>query len=193
MAASEFHTKLAKNNRKIISQQSFSQKFHINYFLVLAAAFLKVTPLQDFCSFCLSLNMSGIYRTQPNIKMEPFAKIVNSSRGIFKMEYSKFIFRVQIKHYQHFEGVTPKEYYTLFHTSSNTDIFRQLLSNNTHFSRAYIKQYSDIFKVTGKQYCTLFQSLHQTILTFSESYWQTTPQTFPEFILSNNDIFRKFL
>ena len=85
---------------------------------------------------------------------------------------SKHIFRVHIKHYWHFEGVTPKQYYPLFQTSSNTDIFRELLSNNTtHFSRAYIK-HNDIFRVIGKQYYTLFQSLHQTILTFSESFFQ---------------------
>ena len=85
---------------------------------------------------------------------------------------SKHIFRVHIKHYWHFEGVTRKQYYTLFQTSSNTDIFRELLSNNTtHFSRAYIK-HNDIFRVIGKQYYTLFQSLHQTILTFSESFFQ---------------------
>ena len=104
----------------------------------------------------------------------------------------KQIFRVDIKHYWHFEGVTPKQFYTLLPTSSNTDIFRELLSKNT----------------------TLFQSLHQTILntellanntkntfpeltseilTFSESYWQTILHTFPEFIPSNTDVFREFL
>ena len=30
----------------------------------------------------------------------------------------------------------------------------------------------DIFRVTDKQYYTLFQSLHQAILTFSESFFQ---------------------
>ena len=44
--------------KKIISQDSFSQKFLRNY---LAAAFLKITPLQVFHSFCLSLNMSEMY------------------------------------------------------------------------------------------------------------------------------------
>ena len=37
-------------------------------------------------------------------------------------------------------------------------------------------------------YYTLFQSLHQTIMTFSKSYWQTILQTFPEFISRNTDI-----
>ena len=47
--------------KKIIFQYSFSQKFLRNYFLVLAEAFLKITPLPVFRSFCLSLNMSEAY------------------------------------------------------------------------------------------------------------------------------------
>ena len=49
------------------------------------------------------------------------------------------------------------------------------------------------FKTTrvksGKQYYKLFQiSYHyQTILAFSESYWQTILQTFPEFISNNRE------
>ena len=55
---------------------------------------------------------------------------------------SKQIFRVYIKHYWHFDEVTPKQYYTLFQISSNTDIFRELMANiTTHFSRVYIKEY----------------------------------------------------
>ena len=76
--------------------------------------------------------------------------------------------------------------------SNNTDIFRMLLANNIpHFSSVHIKQYWYFQRVTGKQ-CTRFQKLDQTTLTFSESYWQTKLQTFPDFIsLSNNtDIFR---
>ena len=72
----------------------------------------------------------------------------------------------------HFQRVTTKQYDTLFQTSSNTDIFRELLANNaTHFSRAYIKQYWRFERVTGKYY-TLFQILDQAILTFSESSFQ---------------------
>ena len=40
-------------------------------------------------------------------------------------------FRFHIKQYWHFHGVTPKQYYILFQTSNNTDIFRELLVNNT--------------------------------------------------------------
>ena len=56
--------------------------------------------------------------------------------------------------------------------SNNTRTFRELLpSNTTHFSR------------------------HQTIMTFSKSYWQTILQTFPDFILlaNNTDTFRELL
>ena len=67
--------------KKIVSQYRFSQKFLRNHFLVLAATFLKITHLQVFCSFCLSLNMSEGY-------LEPIqtSKIVNSSRGVFRTE-----------------------------------------------------------------------------------------------------------
>ena len=60
MAASGFLTKLAKNN---CEENHFSVEFFsgIFYFLTLAPAFLIITPLQVFCSFCLSLNMSEAY------------------------------------------------------------------------------------------------------------------------------------
>ena len=58
-------------------------------------------------------------------------------------------------------------------TSNNTDIFKELLVNNT----------------------TNFQiSYHQqTMLTFSKSYWQTISHTFPEHTSNNTDIFRELL
>ena len=63
-----------------------------------------------------------------------------------------------------------QQYYILFQISSNTDIFQELLPNNTtHFSR------------------------HQAILTFSESYWQTILHNFPELTSNNNDIFTELL
>ena len=63
-----------------------------------------------------------------------------------------------------------EQYYTLFQISSNTDIFKESLPNNTtHFSR------------------------HQAILTFSESYWQTILHTFPELTSNNNDTLRELL
>ena len=70
-----------------------------------------------------------------------------------------------------FSELLPKKTKHILRVLSNiTDTFRGLLSNNTtHVSR------------------------HQTILTFSESYWQTILDTFPEFISSNTDNFREFL
>ena len=62
---------------------------------------------------------------------------------------SKQIFRVHIK--QYFEGVTPKQSYTLFKKSNNNDIFRELLANNTtHFSKVYIKQNWNFQRVLSK-------------------------------------------
>ena len=59
-------------------------------------------------------------------------------------------FRFHIKQCWHFHRVIPKQYFTLFQTSNNTGIFRELLVNNT----------------------THFSSLYQAILTFSESSFQ---------------------
>ena len=58
----DFLKNLLKTTLKIIiSQEGFSQKFLRNDFLVFAEAFLKITPLQVFRSFCLSLNKSEMY------------------------------------------------------------------------------------------------------------------------------------
>ena len=75
------------------------------------------------------------------------------------------------KKYSHFQTITTNNSkHVSDFISNNTDSFMELLPNNTtHFSR------------------------HQTILTFSESYWQTILHTLPEFISSNTDIFREFL
>ena len=71
--------------KKIISQSSFSHKFLRKCFLVLAATFLKITPLQVFGSFCLSLNMSEVHlEPSQTSKMEPLAQIVSSSKAIFR-------------------------------------------------------------------------------------------------------------
>ena len=73
--------------------------------------------------------------------------------------------------------------------SNITDTFRELLPNNiTHFSRHQtILTFSESYWQTILQ--TFFQiSYHyQTILTFSENYWQIILHTFPDFIsLSDN-------
>ena len=121
---------------------------------------------------------------------------------------SKHIFRVDIKHYWHFEGVIPKQYYTLFQKSSNTEIFRELLANNTtHFSRVDIKQYwhfqrvpsklnysrkffqssyhtilhfQRVKRVTTKQYWLIWSS-YETVFTLSQSYCHTVINTFLKF------------
>ena len=71
--------------------------------------------------------------------------------------------------HSHMGGLTKGDYQIRVNTfsefiSSISDTFRDLLPNNTaHFSR------------------------HQSILTFSECYWQIILQTFPDFIsLSSN-------
>ena len=75
---------------KITEENHFSVEFfsEISYklFHSLSCSVSKYNFLQVFHSFRLSFNMSGVCRTQSNIKMEPFAKIVNSSKGVFKTE-----------------------------------------------------------------------------------------------------------
>ena len=107
-----------------------------------------------------------------------FSEFISNNTHTFREllpNKSKHIFRVHIKYYWHFQGVTSKQYYTL--------------------TLPDIKQYWHFQKVTGKQYYKLFQiSYHyQTILTFSESYWETILHTFPKFISSNTDNFRELL
>ena len=63
-------------------------------------------------------------------------------------------------------------------TSNNTDIFRELLANNTtNLSRFFIiiKQYWRFQRVPSKLNYSknFFQSSYHTILTISESYYQT--------------------
>ena len=77
----------------------------------------------------------------------------------------------KIKKYSHFQIITTNNSkHVSDFISNNTVSFMELLPNNT----------------------TPFPR-HQTILTFSESYWETILHIFPEFISSNSDIFREFL
>ena len=77
------------------------------------------------------------------IKLNTFSEFISNHTHTFREllpSNSKHIFRVHIKHC-FFGRVTPKQYYTVFQTSSNTNIFREFLANNTTlFSGAYIKQ-----------------------------------------------------
>ena len=66
------------------------------------------------------------------------------------------LFRELLPNNTHFVRVHTKQYY----------IFRELIqNNNTHFLRVHIKLYWHIQR--------LFQSSYQTILTLSDSYYQT--------------------
>ena len=69
------------------------------------------------------------------------------------------------------------------------------LSVHSHLEYMLQKVFKMTGVKTGKQYYKLLQiSYHyQTILTFSESYWQTILHTFSELISSNTDIFRELL
>ena len=72
--------------KKIISQYSISQKFLRNYFS-LSYSVSKNNSFTGFSQFLSFFkHVRAISRTQSNIKMEPFAKIVNSSRGVFRTE-----------------------------------------------------------------------------------------------------------
>ena len=67
--------------KKIISQESFSQKFLRSY---LARSVCKNNSFTVFFTvFVFFKHVRDVSRTQSNIKMEPFAKIVNSSRDVF--------------------------------------------------------------------------------------------------------------
>ena len=65
---------------------------------------------------------------------------------------SKHIFIDHIKHYWHFEGVPPKQYYTLFQSLHQVILtFSELQPNNIDLFRAHIKQYSHFNRVITKQ------------------------------------------
>ena len=70
--------------------------------------------------------------------------------------------------------------------------FRQLL--RTLFQGLYqtIMIFSESYWQTVLPTFQIFYH-YQITLTFSESYWQTTLHTFLEFMLTNIDIFREFL
>ena len=86
---------------------------------------------------------------------------------------SKPIFRVHIKHYWHFQWVTPRLKYTLFQTSNSNYIFRELLaSNTTQFSWVYMEQYWH-FQIVSSKLNSSKNFLRSSYHTFSESYYQT--------------------
>ena len=88
MAASGFLTKLAENN---CEENHFSVEFFSEIsqklFLSLCCSVSKNNSFTGFSQFLSFFkHVRAISRTQSNIKMEPFAKIVNSSRGLFRTE-----------------------------------------------------------------------------------------------------------
>ena len=123
------------------------------------------------------------------MRLKTFSEFTSNNTHTFREllpNKSKHIFRVHIKHYWHFEKVTPKQYYTLFQTSINTDIFESY-SQTILYTFPDIKQYWNFQRVTGKQYYTLFQSssikqyLHfqraPSKLNYSRKFFQSSYHT----------------
>ena len=132
-------------------------------------------------------NITGTFRELVPNNTKYFSK--HQTILTFAESYWQTILHIfpNIKKYWHFQWVTVKQYYTLFQTSRNIDIFRESIPNSTtHFSKH--KQYWYFPRVTAKQCYTLSQtprntdifrellpnntthfSKHQEILTFSES------------------------
>ena len=89
MAASGFHAKLAENN---CEENHFSVEFftEISYklFLSLGCSVSKNNYFTGFKFLPFFKHVRGGSRTQSNIKMEPTAKIVNGSRGVFRTKWN---------------------------------------------------------------------------------------------------------
>ena len=87
MATSGFLTKLTENNCKEnhFSVESFSE-ISKKLFLSLSCSLSKNNYFTGYSQFFL--NMSGVCRNQSKIKIEPIAKIVNGSGGIFRTEWN---------------------------------------------------------------------------------------------------------
>ena len=88
MAASEFLTKLAENN---CEENRFSVEFFSEVseklFFSLSCNVSKNDSFTGFSQFLSFFeHVRSVSRTQSNIRMEPFAKIVTSCRGIFRTE-----------------------------------------------------------------------------------------------------------
>ena len=111
----------------------------------------------------------------------------------FQLVPTKHFFRVYIKQYSHFQGVTSKQEQTHFQNSYQTLMTLSSYFQTILHTLPHINQYLHFERVTGKQYYTLFQSSYQTILITSESYWQTIVHTFPQLTSNKTDIFRELL
>ena len=125
-------------------------------------------------------------------KLNTFSEFISNNTHTFEEllpNKSKHISRVHIKHYWHFAGVTPKEYYTLFQTSSNTDMFREWQTIQHTFSE-FISSNTDIFREWQTIQHTFSEFISSNTDIFRE--WQTIQHTLSEFISSNTDIFREW-
>ena len=86
MAASGFLTKLAENN---FEENHFSVEFFSEIsqklFLSLCYSVSRNNYFTDFLQFLSFFkHVRDVSRTQSSIKMEPIAKIVNGTRGVFR-------------------------------------------------------------------------------------------------------------
>ena len=88
IAHSGFLTKLAENNcEENHFSVEFSSEISWKWFLSLSCSISKNNSFGGFSQFLSFFkHVRSVSRTQSNIKMEPFAKIVNSSRGVFRTE-----------------------------------------------------------------------------------------------------------
>ena len=86
MAASGFLRKLAENN---FEENNFVVEFFSEIILSICYSISKnnyFTGFSQFLSFFK--HVRDVSRTQSSIKMEPIAKIVNGSRGVFRTKWN---------------------------------------------------------------------------------------------------------
>ena len=87
VAASKFLTELAENN---CEKNHFSVVFLRNFLQIFLSLSCNVSKNNSFTGSLQFLSffklVRDVSRTQPNIKIEPFAKIVNISKDMFRME-----------------------------------------------------------------------------------------------------------
>ena len=107
------------------------------------------------------------FQSPPKIKFPVHSHLKYMLQNVFKMTGVK----TGKQHYKTFLDFTS--------LSNNTDVFRELLANNTtHFSRVYIKQ----------AILTFSESYYQTILTYSEDILKSV-YTFTELLPNNSKHF----
>ena len=104
---------------------------------------LNKKPYQSSCQTILTLSES-YYQTRVNTFSEFISNITGTLRKLLPNN-TTHVSRHQV--ILTFSRVTPKQYCTLFQISSNTEIFRELLANNTTpFSRVPVSNNTYIFR-----------------------------------------------